>query len=95
MLPQTIDILLAPSGGRDLMARMTVSLFGLRRFGKGTSIEFHLPHREMLRLLRSCGFVVEDLIEIQAPQTAPGDYSDVSTDWARRWPNEEIWSAHP
>ena len=47
----------------------------------------------MLRLLRSCGFTVEDLIEFQAPEPAQRDYSEVSADWARRWPSEEIWKA--
>lgn len=68
-------------------------LFGLRQLGDDTSVEFHLPHGEMLRLLRSCGFVVEDLIEIQAPRSVPRDYTDVPAGWARQWPNEEIWKA--
>lgn len=67
--------------------------FGLTRLPWGNRVEFVLPHGEMLRLLRSCGFVVEDLIEIQAPLDAPRDYPEVSADWARRWPSEEIWKA--
>ncbi|WSQ06429.1 class I SAM-dependent methyltransferase [Streptomyces sp. NBC_01231] len=66
--------------------------FGLTRLDWGNHVEFILPHGEMLRLLRSCGFVVEDLIEIQAPRSAR-DYMEVSADWARRWPSEEIWKA--
>ncbi|MFL6111073.1 MAG: class I SAM-dependent methyltransferase [Catenulispora sp.] len=67
--------------------------FGLRQLADGTNVEFVLPHGEMLRLLRSCGFVIEDLIEIQAPQPAHRDYGDVSADWAHQWPSEEIWKA--
>ncbi|GAA1968060.1 class I SAM-dependent methyltransferase [Catenulispora subtropica] len=67
--------------------------FGLRSSGDGTSVEFQLPHGEMIRLLRSCGCVVEDLIEIQAPQPAHREYAEVSADWASRWPSEEIWKA--
>jgi hypothetical protein len=66
--------------------------FGLTRLHWGNHVQFILPHGEMLRLLRACGFVVEDLMEIQAPQHAR-DYAEVSADWARRWPSEEIWKA--
>ncbi|MDG4863531.1 class I SAM-dependent methyltransferase [Streptomyces sp. T-3] len=67
--------------------------FGLTRMDSGNHVEFVLPHGEMLRLLRSCGFVVEDLIEIQASPLAHPDYSEVSAGWARQWPSEEIWKA--
>jgi hypothetical protein len=43
--------------------------------------------------VRSCGFVVEDLIEIQAPPRLLRDYAEVTADWARQWPSEEIWKA--
>ncbi|MDQ0759779.1 class I SAM-dependent methyltransferase [Streptomyces canus] len=67
--------------------------FGLTRLHRGSYVEFVLPHGEMLRLLRSCGFVVEDLMEIQAPRHAHRDYPEVPADWARQWPSEEIWKA--
>ena len=67
--------------------------FGLRSVDYGTRVEFQLPHGEMIRLLRSCGFVVEDLIEIQALQPAHRGYAEVSADWASRWPSEEVWKA--
>jgi SAM-dependent methyltransferase len=67
--------------------------FGLTELDWGNRVEFVLPHGEMLRLLRSCGFVVEDLIEIQAPPRPPRDYAEVTADWARQWPSEEIWKA--
>jgi hypothetical protein len=44
-------------------------------------------------LVRSCGFGVEDLIEIQASEPAYRDYPEVSASWARRWPSEEVWKA--
>jgi SAM-dependent methyltransferase len=57
-------------------------------------IEFHLGHGEMIRLLRSCGFEVEDLIEIQAPVDAkPEDDPYIRLEWARRWPSVEAWKA--
>ena len=47
--------------------------FGMHRFewhdddGDIDAIEFHLGHGEMIRLLRTCGLEVEDLMELQAP----------------------------
>lgn len=67
--------------------------FGLTQTGDDRSVEFILPHGETLRLLRDCGFVVEDLIEIQAPEPAHRDYSDVTGAWAHRWPSVEMWKA--
>ncbi|TQM81679.1 methyltransferase family protein [Saccharothrix saharensis] len=67
--------------------------FGLRRVDHGTSAEFTLPHGDMLRLLRSSGFTVDDLIEIQAPEPAHREYFEVSSSWAHQWPSEEIWKA--
>lgn len=64
------------------------------------SVEFHLPHGEMLRLLRRSGFDVVDLIELHAPEgavaaaEAAGERTVyVTAEWARRWPSEEIWRA--
>jgi SAM-dependent methyltransferase len=54
--------------------------------------EFHLPHGELLRLLRTSGFDVLDLVELHAPDHAV-DKGYISADWARRWPMEEIWRA--
>jgi SAM-dependent methyltransferase len=58
-------------------------------------VEFHLGHGDMFRALRSAGFVVDDLIELFAPEGAgTHEYYDyVTADWARRWPTEEIWAA--
>jgi hypothetical protein len=55
------------------------------------SVEFHLPHGEMIRLLRSCGFEIEALVELQAPEGATTRYPYVTSEWARRWPSEEVW----
>jgi SAM-dependent methyltransferase len=59
----------------------------------GASTEFHLPHGEMIRVLRAAGFEVEALHELRAPPDATSRYSFVTADWARRWPSEEIWVA--
>jgi hypothetical protein len=69
-------------------------LFGLHRLEwhdpEGHCVEYHLPHGEMIRLLRDTGFVIEDLIEIQCPEGG-ADHGYVTAEWARRWPAEEAW----
>jgi SAM-dependent methyltransferase len=57
------------------------------------SVEFHLPHGELIRLLRRSGFEVEDLVELRAPAGAASRYGFVTAEWARRWPSEEVWRA--
>jgi SAM-dependent methyltransferase len=59
----------------------------------GPSVEFHLPHGEMIRVLREAGFEVEALHELQPPAGATTTYEWVSLEWARSWPAEEIWVA--
>ncbi len=56
-------------------------------------VEFHLGHGDWLRLLRACGFEVEDLVEVYAPEDARSDYDFVAAQWARQWPAEEVWFA--
>jgi SAM-dependent methyltransferase len=73
-------------------------LFGLHRMdweGADEGTDFHLPHGEMLHLLRESGFEVEALWEIQATDASKDHsyYDFVSAEWARKWPAEEIWKA--
>jgi SAM-dependent methyltransferase len=69
--------------------------FGIHRFEwpDDPSIDFHLGYGDMIRLLRSSGFEVEDLIEVKPPEGATTTWPVVTYDWARRWPSEEIWKA--
>lgn len=72
--------------------RLARPLFGMHRFAwNDGSVEFQLSPGEMIRLLRSSGFEIEDLIEVQIPEGATTRYPYVSPEWARRWPCEEIW----
>ncbi len=57
------------------------------------SIEFHLSHGDQLRLLRSCGFEVEDIIELYAPDDGTTRYTYMTAEWAAQWPVEEVWRA--
>jgi SAM-dependent methyltransferase len=68
--------------------------FGMRRFEwKDGSVEFHLPHGELIALLGRRGFTVQALHELQAPEGATTRYEWVTAEWAHRWPSEEIWVA--
>jgi SAM-dependent methyltransferase len=71
--------------------------FGMHRvvWPDDTSVEFHLPHGEWIRLLRDSGFEVERLVELQAPPDAVDSpvFTHVTADWARKWPSEEVWVA--
>ena len=79
-----------------LVDRLLRPTFGLRfiAWQSDESVTFTLDHGEWIRLLRTNGFEVEDLIELQAP----ADYDEIAfnwlaPDWARNWPSEEIWRA--
>ncbi len=70
--------------------------FGMHRFEWPDSdgVEFHLNHGDMIRRLRSSGFAIEDLIELQAPADtgrATPLIPYVPDEWARQWSAEEIW----
>lgn len=67
--------------------------FGMHRFEwpDERSVEFHLGHGDLIRLLRRCGLEVEDLIELRPPEGATTRYDFVTLEWARRWPAEEAW----
>lgn len=83
--------LAAEPAGRALLRDQ----FGMHRFewADDDSVEFHLPHGEMIRLLRACGFAIEELQELQAPTGATSTYAFVTAEWAQRWPSEEVWKA--
>jgi SAM-dependent methyltransferase len=79
----------------DTMAEeLKRDLFGLHRleWPGDEPVEFNLPTGEWLDLFRANGFVVEDLLEVQPPPGATSTYRGAEeTNWARRWPMEQIW----
>jgi ubiquinone/menaquinone biosynthesis C-methylase UbiE len=92
----TLAMLCAPYEDLPTVETLQRPQFGMFRFQwPDSGVEYHLPHGELIRLLRGCGFEILDLIEIQAPADAETDqqYDYVSADWASRWPSEEIWRA--
>ena len=69
-------------------------LFDIHRFDwSDGSSEFHISHGDMIRLLRSTGFEVLDLIELRPGPDATTTYPYVDIAWARRWSVEEVWRA--
>jgi SAM-dependent methyltransferase len=78
--------------------RLLRPFFGMHRFewpgdDADDSVEFHLGHGDMIRLLRRTGLVVTDLIELQAPAGAANPSALQSAEWAHQWPCEEVWKA--
>jgi SAM-dependent methyltransferase len=75
--------------------RLLRPYFGMHRmeWPGEQSVEFHLPHGEMIRLLHRSGFDIEDLIEVRPPDGATTRYPFATLDWARKWPTEEVWKA--
>ena len=69
--------------------------FGMHRFEwpDDESVEFHLGHGEMIRLLRRSGLEIEDLLELRPPAGATADHPLATIEWARQWPCEEVWKA--
>lgn len=77
-----------------MAAELKRDLFGLHRleWPGDEPVEFNLPIGEWIELFRANGFGVEDLLEVQPPAGATSTYrSAEETEWARRWPMEQIW----
>jgi SAM-dependent methyltransferase len=54
--------------------------------------EFQLPYGDWIRLFRSNGLAVEDLIELRPRADATTTYDDYAPlEWARAFPAEHIW----
>jgi SAM-dependent methyltransferase len=68
---------------------------GMRRFEwpDDDCVEFHLSPGDWIRLLRCHGFDVLDLIELYAAEDDVRTRMGVSSEWAHRWPVEEVWRA--
>jgi hypothetical protein len=75
--------------------RLLHDYFGMHRFEwpDDGSVEFHLGHGDMIRLLRSSGFEVVDLVEIRPPEGSTTRFPYTTLEWSRRWPCEEVWIA--
>jgi len=82
-----------PDGGERAGDRLVRDYFGIHRLVEDDGkVSFQLPYGEWIRLARSSGFEVLDLIE---PRPAPDAVSTYRDDqdraWSRRWPAECVW----
>jgi ubiquinone/menaquinone biosynthesis C-methylase UbiE len=80
----------------DLTDRLHRDYFGMHRFQwtaeEGLSeITYQLTYGEWIRLFRRNGFLIEDLIEFQAPEGVSSTYrTEAELAWMRRWPGEHL-----
>jgi SAM-dependent methyltransferase len=92
----TLSYLTAPDG-EDMDApneeRLVRPQFGMgrTRWPGESSVEFHLPPGDWIRLFRANGFDVLELLEPQIPEGAVTRYAWMPYEWARRWPCEMVW----
>lgn len=76
----------------NLVPRLVRDYFGLHAMDSGDEVIFNLPYGEWIRLFRSNGFEILDLIEPRPAATAVSSYWNAQARrWARRWPGEAIW----
>jgi ubiquinone/menaquinone biosynthesis C-methylase UbiE len=75
-----------------ISARLLYDYFDLHRIVYPDEVNFQLAYGAWIRLFRTHGFVVEDLIEMRPPRGARTTYlSTADAAWARHWPMEVIW----
>jgi SAM-dependent methyltransferase len=95
MTNSVLAILCMPPGDEPMGPELLRDYFGLGRveWEDTGEIEFHLGFGDWVRVLRANGFVVDDYVEVGAPEGATTRYPWANPEWARRWPSEEIWKA--
>ncbi len=74
-----------------LSRKLHAPYFDSGRYESEGTIDFQIPYGEWIRLFGRHGLVVEDLIELRAPEGATTTYEGWDAEWARQWPAEEIW----
>ncbi len=81
----------------DITTQLQRPYFGMGRteWPEDDGVEYQLTHGDWITVLRDSGFEVERLIELQATSDAqtPVFYTETPPEWARQWPDEEIWVA--
>ena len=93
----TLSLLCMPDTGQvgEQLVRPQRGLYKLEWHDDEPGVEFHPPTSELLRILRENGFELLDFRELYAPDDAVDHeyYDTVPADWAKRWPDEELWHA--
>jgi SAM-dependent methyltransferase len=85
--------LCAPDSDEPAGDRLLRDYFGVHRLEwiDDGSINFSLGVGPLIRLFRQSGFEVLDCAELQPRPGATTRFRFVTTDWARRFPSEEVW----
>jgi SAM-dependent methyltransferase len=80
-------------GGAQITAELAKDYFGMHRIEDDGMVLFNLPYGDWIRLFRSCGLRVVDLVETRPREgELENAYRSVAqVEWARRWPAEMIW----
>lgn len=95
MRTSTLRTMCLPDGGGPADTTLKTSQFGLCRMDDTNGqVTFQLPTGPMIHLLRDSGFVIDDLIEVQAPEAASTAFDYADPQWSQNWPSEEVWKAH-
>ena len=93
----TILMLCANDDGNIPASPMLIrDYFGMHRFEFPDSegaVEFHLGYGDWVHILVANSFEIENLIELRPKEGAKTSLPWVRSDWARRWPSEEVWVA--
>jgi SAM-dependent methyltransferase len=81
-----------PHGARHPSGHLHRDYYAMHRLDLPDSVDFQLPYGAWIRLFRSCGLVIEDLVELRPAADAVSTFRDAEAlAWARRWPAEHIW----
>jgi SAM-dependent methyltransferase len=95
MRGSTLSLLCMPDEGKvgEKLVRPQRGLYRLEWYDDEPGVEFHPGFSELFAILRSNGFELIDYRELFAPEAAADHeyYDTVPADWAKRWPDEEIW----
>ncbi|MYD43831.1 MAG: methyltransferase domain-containing protein [Gammaproteobacteria bacterium] len=76
----------------ETLQRSYFDVYRLKWSADGSDgVEYHLAPGEWIALFRQCGFSVEALHELPAPQGATSRFSYASADWGSKWPAEQVW----
>jgi ubiquinone/menaquinone biosynthesis C-methylase UbiE len=95
MRGSTLQMLCMPDEGQvgERLLRPLKGMYRLEWAGGEPGVEFHPSTSELLGILRATGFELLDFRELFAPEEAVDHeyYDTVPAEWAKRWPDEEIW----
>jgi SAM-dependent methyltransferase len=79
-------------GSESVEPSLQGDYFGMGRLEFQGEVTFQVPYGEWIRLFRTAGLVIEELVELRPPEGATTTYgSYVPYAWARRWPAEHVW----